>query len=136
MRADIHDDPEHNRSKQRSDTLMQDRICRIDENLLHRAAGPYIWVKRFQTIHQRANFLAFRAAAMTTKSTASARPWPTKYPRIFGRLRLSTLTPDLVGLGRFTTVTAFRNSATPLRERSRSATLVNELDARGSKVGS
>ena len=45
MRADIHDDPEHNRSKQRSDTLMQDRICRIDENLLHRAAGPYIRVK-------------------------------------------------------------------------------------------
>jgi len=24
---------------------MQDRICRIDENLLHRAAGPYIRVK-------------------------------------------------------------------------------------------
>src|SRR5215471_18864908 len=45
MRADIHDDPEHNRSKQRSDTLMQDRICRIDENLLHRAAGPYIGVR-------------------------------------------------------------------------------------------
>ena len=45
MRADIHDDPEHNRSKQRSDTLMQDRICRIDENLLHRAAGPYIGSK-------------------------------------------------------------------------------------------
>jgi len=44
MRADIHDDPEHNRSKQRSDTLMQDRICQIDENLLHRAAGPYIGV--------------------------------------------------------------------------------------------
>jgi len=22
--------------------LMQDRICRIDENLLHRTAGPYI----------------------------------------------------------------------------------------------
>jgi hypothetical protein len=45
MRADIHDDPEHNRSKQRSDTLMQDRICRIDENLLHRTAGPYMRVK-------------------------------------------------------------------------------------------
>jgi hypothetical protein len=44
MRADIHDDPEHNRSKQRPDTLMQDRICQIDENLLHRAAGPYIGV--------------------------------------------------------------------------------------------
>jgi hypothetical protein len=25
--------------------LMQDRICQIDENLLHRTAGPYIWVK-------------------------------------------------------------------------------------------
>ena len=24
---------------------MQDRICRIDENLLHRAAGPYIGVR-------------------------------------------------------------------------------------------
>jgi hypothetical protein len=25
---------------------MQDRICRIDENLLQRTAGPYIWVNR------------------------------------------------------------------------------------------
>jgi hypothetical protein len=25
---------------------MQDHICRIDENLLHRTAGPYIWVIR------------------------------------------------------------------------------------------
>jgi hypothetical protein len=41
MRADIHDGPEQHSSKQRPDTLMQDRICRIDENLLHRAAGPY-----------------------------------------------------------------------------------------------
>ena len=24
---------------------MQDRICRIDENLLHRTAGPYIWIR-------------------------------------------------------------------------------------------
>jgi hypothetical protein len=42
MRADIHDGPEQHSSKQRPDTLMQARICRIDENLLHRAAGPYI----------------------------------------------------------------------------------------------
>jgi len=42
MRADIHDGPEQHSSKQRPDTLMQDRICRIDENLLHRTAGPYI----------------------------------------------------------------------------------------------
>jgi len=26
---------------------MQDRIARIDENLLHRTAGPYIWVATF-----------------------------------------------------------------------------------------
>src|SRR5215470_1605114 len=46
MRADIHDGPEqHSCSKQRPDTLMQDRICRIDENLLHRTAGPYMWVR-------------------------------------------------------------------------------------------
>jgi len=29
-------------SNQRPDTLMQDRISQIDENLLHRMAGPYI----------------------------------------------------------------------------------------------
>jgi hypothetical protein len=34
------------RSKQRSDTLMQDHICRIDKNLLQRTAGPYIVVNR------------------------------------------------------------------------------------------
>jgi hypothetical protein len=28
---------------------MQDRICRIDENLLQRTAGPYIRVKRRRT---------------------------------------------------------------------------------------
>ena len=33
------------RSNRRPDTLMQDRICQIDENLLHRTAGPYIRVK-------------------------------------------------------------------------------------------
>jgi hypothetical protein len=33
------------RSNQRPDTLMQDRICQIDESRLHRTAGPYIWVK-------------------------------------------------------------------------------------------
>jgi hypothetical protein len=48
MRADIHDGPEQHSSKQRPDTLMQDRICRIDENLLHRAAGPYMRVKRYR----------------------------------------------------------------------------------------
>src|SRR5262249_26515597 len=31
-------------SNQRPDTLMRDRICRIEENLLQRTAGPYIWV--------------------------------------------------------------------------------------------
>jgi len=29
-------------SNQRPDTLMQDRYCQLDENLLRRTAGPYI----------------------------------------------------------------------------------------------
>src|SRR5215813_6686549 len=33
-------------SNQRPDTLMRDRICRIEENLLQRTAGPYIRVIR------------------------------------------------------------------------------------------
>jgi hypothetical protein len=33
------------RSNQRPDTLMQDRSRQIDETLLRRTAGPYIWVK-------------------------------------------------------------------------------------------
>jgi hypothetical protein len=41
------------RSKQRSDTLMQDRICRIDENLLQHTAGPYIRVKMRRTQHEQ-----------------------------------------------------------------------------------
>jgi hypothetical protein len=32
------------RSNRRPDTLMQDRIRQIDENLLRRTAGPYIRV--------------------------------------------------------------------------------------------
>ena len=32
------------RSNQKPDTLMQDRIRRIDENLLPRTAEPYTWV--------------------------------------------------------------------------------------------
>jgi len=37
-------------SSQRPDTLMQDRICQIDENLLHPTAGPYIRVKTRNTL--------------------------------------------------------------------------------------
>ncbi len=33
------------RSNRRPDTLMQDRIRQIDENLLRRTAGPYIGVR-------------------------------------------------------------------------------------------
>ena len=32
-------------SNQRPDTLMQDRYRQLDEILLRRTAGPYIWVK-------------------------------------------------------------------------------------------
>jgi hypothetical protein len=34
------------RSKQRPDTLMQDRYYQPDDILLRRTAGPYIWVIR------------------------------------------------------------------------------------------
>jgi hypothetical protein len=34
------------RSKQRPDTLMQDRYHQLDEVLLRRTAGPYMWAKR------------------------------------------------------------------------------------------
>src|SRR5262245_22640004 len=65
MRADIHDGPEHKRSKQRPDTLMQDRVCRIDENLLHRTAGPYIRVKLRRTLsEQMSSGLPLKADAM------------------------------------------------------------------------
>src|SRR5215475_566070 len=36
-------------SNQRPDTLMRDRICRIEENLLQRTAGPYIRVRTDKT---------------------------------------------------------------------------------------
>jgi hypothetical protein len=45
MRADIHDGPE--RTLQSEAGYIDARpYCRIDENLLHRTAGPYIWVNR------------------------------------------------------------------------------------------
>jgi hypothetical protein len=36
------------RSNRRPDTLMQDRICQIDENLLQRTAGPYTGKHHFR----------------------------------------------------------------------------------------
>ena len=43
MRADIHDGPEH--TLQSEVGYIDARpYCRIDENLLHRTAGPYIRV--------------------------------------------------------------------------------------------
>jgi hypothetical protein len=38
------------RSNERPDTLMQDRTFWIDENLLHRTAGPYIGLRASPTI--------------------------------------------------------------------------------------
>jgi hypothetical protein len=48
MRADIHDGPEH--TLQSEVGYIDARpYCRIDENLLHRTAGPYIRVKGRRT---------------------------------------------------------------------------------------
>jgi hypothetical protein len=41
------------RSNQRPDTLMQDRICQVDQTLLQRAAGPYIRVKTGNALTER-----------------------------------------------------------------------------------
>jgi hypothetical protein len=49
MRADIDDGPEHNTLQSEAGTLMQDRICQVDETLLQRTAGPYIRVKMRKT---------------------------------------------------------------------------------------
>jgi hypothetical protein len=49
MRADIHDGPE--RTLQSEAGYIDARpYCRIDENLLHRTAGPYIWVIRVDLV--------------------------------------------------------------------------------------
>ena len=42
MRADIHDGPEHNTLQSEVGYIDARPYCRIDENLLHRTAGPYI----------------------------------------------------------------------------------------------
>src|SRR5258705_4452018 len=39
-------------SNQWPDTLMQDRNRQLDENLLQRAAGPYMWVKLRRTQYE------------------------------------------------------------------------------------
>jgi hypothetical protein len=44
MRADIHDGPEHTLQSE-AGYIDARPYCRIDENLLHRTAGPYIRVK-------------------------------------------------------------------------------------------
>src|SRR5262249_1852603 len=79
-------------SNQRPDTLMQDRIARIDENLLHRTAGPYKGVirdessclrtfrsspesgntKQLQTLQQRAKSSLPRCKISGKPSYASA----------------------------------------------------------------
>jgi len=46
MRADIHDGPEHNTLQSEVGYIDARPYCRIDENLLHRTAGPYIGVIR------------------------------------------------------------------------------------------
>ena len=43
MRADIHDGPEHTLQSE-AGYIDARPYCRIDENLLHRTAGPYIRV--------------------------------------------------------------------------------------------
>ena len=59
-------------SKQRPDTLMQDRICRIDENLLHRTAEPYIRVKSGKSQNEQIFSALHQKAVTYGRATASA----------------------------------------------------------------
>ena len=51
MRADIHDGPEHNTLQSEAGYIDARPLNhQIDENLLQRAAGPYIWVNRYRSL--------------------------------------------------------------------------------------
>ena len=59
------------RSKQRPDTLMQDRNRQLDENLLQRTAGPYIRVRsdKTQSEHNESAFTPTAAQKQTFGSS-------------------------------------------------------------------
>ena len=46
MRADIHDGPEHMLQSETEYIDARPHQPAVDQSLLHRTAGPYIWVKR------------------------------------------------------------------------------------------
>ena len=58
---------------------MRDRVCRIEENLLQRTAGPYIWVIGL-------NRSRGRAVRQARRSTASARGRPVLKMRVVRNL--------------------------------------------------
>jgi hypothetical protein len=71
-------------SNQRPDTLMQERNRQLDENLLQRTAGPYIWV-RFGRCRTALRWSAFPwCADVASRSSQSGTP---------GRCRRSSQAP-------------------------------------------
>jgi hypothetical protein len=88
---------------------MQDRICQIDENLLQRTAGPYMWVKTgkaqiehmISASHPRADICAFmntpKRMAPTILHVGAIRDHPAAYlRRAFRSLVLPIKASDLV----------------------------------------
>jgi hypothetical protein len=57
MRADIHDGPEHTLQAEAGYIDARPLSAGIDESLLQRAAGPYIWVKLRRTQREQMSSL-------------------------------------------------------------------------------
>ena len=53
MRADIHDGPEHMLQSETEYIDARPLSASVDQSLLHRAAGPYIWVKTGNTLTEQ-----------------------------------------------------------------------------------
>src|SRR5262249_1642878 len=52
MRADIHGGPEHMLQSEAGYIDARPKSRQIDETLLRRTAGPYMWVRTFDTIEE------------------------------------------------------------------------------------
>src|SRR5262245_30128782 len=65
-------------SNQRPDTLMQDRSCQLDENLLRRTAGPYIRVNHRRRVMSKSCPLSPRKrAGLRAPATSHSGQKPT-----------------------------------------------------------
>src|SRR3984893_4481580 len=79
MRADIHDGPEHNTLQSEAGYIgARPHIRQIDETLLQRTAGPYLWVIFVRsTRFRRSRHVRFAPIASEPSHAANRRGVPT-----------------------------------------------------------